>query len=320
MKYFSESHDEVLDAIARTIPLFSHDQHRLYTAADQSRWQPFLVRRLDDLLQSAEGQVFYELMDGCIYLVGCRIPRWDEEHFGIKMAKIEYILYPDESYSPSMLRALVDECISELHHSGVKFISAHLSGSDLPSQHLLEEKGFRYYQTTVYAVAESKGASDRPDPAVRLWCEEDVPRVVEIARHNQFPGGHFLQDQRFDRATVHAMYEKWILTSWKKGDPIAVIENDGKVAGYFAFVMDRSLSDAMGFEYGRMTSLSLDSTIHRKGLGASLFRSVVAMIGQNGGQYVSTEYPLKNYASGKLHSRNGFVAVHEKVLTHLWLQ
>ena len=116
------------------------------------------------------------------------------------------------------------------------------------------------------------------------------------------------------------MYEKWIRTSWNSKEPIAVIEYEGKVAGYFAFMMDDELSRATKYKYGRMTSIAIDASIRCKGLGSSLFKSVISIIGERGGQYVASEYPLKNYSSARLHTKNLFYTVHEKVLLHLWLQ
>jgi L-amino acid N-acyltransferase YncA len=115
------------------------------------------------------------------------------------------------------------------------------------------------------------------------------------------------------------MYEKWIRTSWKNKEPIAVIENDEDVVGYFVFLMDEELSKALGYRYGRMRSLSMDSAARGKGLGADLFRSVMALIGRMGGQYIVSEYPLRNFVSARLHTKNLFYPVHEKVLLHLWL-
>jgi len=115
------------------------------------------------------------------------------------------------------------------------------------------------------------------------------------------------------------MYGKWVRTSWANQEPIAVIERDGSIAGYFAFVMDEALSRATKYIYGRMTSLAIDASCRGQGVGASLFGSVIGMIGAMGGGYVASEYSVKNHASASLHSRSRFRNVHEKVLFHLWL-
>ncbi len=70
-----------------------------------------------------------------------------------------------------------------------------------------------------------------------------------------------------------------------------MIEEEGHVAGYFAFVMDDDCHKQRIVVYGRMTALAMDASKRGKGLGASLFRSVISIIGENGGQYVASEYP-----------------------------
>ncbi len=319
MKYSPDMHDDVREAIAKTIPQYIFDQYRHYPAADSDGWRHFLQNRVDDLLTNEEALVFIEISEGFIYLVGCKVPRWDEEHFGFGMAKVDLLLYPADRYPNAIMGRLLDESIAFLRNANVRFVSSHISGEDLLGLHLLEDRGFRYYQTTVYSVTQYNASVDSTDTSVRLWREEDLPAIVDIARRNQFVGGHFYSDTRFDRKRVDMMYEKWIRTSWSNRDPIAVIEENDKIAGYFAFVFDDAWSRVAATKYARMTSLAMDSSVRKKGLGMRLFGSVIAMAGQCGAQYISSEYPLKNYPSGRVHTKHRFHAVHEKVLSHLWL-
>ena len=319
MEYFNESLDRVLDAIEKTIPEYRFDQYMLYPSVDKNFWQKFLLQRLSNALQSEEGSFFFEIDDGFIYLAGCRISQWDEAHFGFKMAMINWLIYPDTKMSRTKMDKLLGDCISFLRDNDVKFVSAHISGEDLLALHLLEDKGFRYYQTTAYPIAQCTNLPYKTDPNVRLWQETDLATVMQFAKHNQFRYGHYYCDNKFDKKTVDLMYEKWIRTSWNNEDPIAVIEYEGKVAGYFAFVMDDELSRGTKYKFGRMTSLAMDTSIRCKGLGSRLFRSVISIIGERGGEYVASEYSLKNYYSVRLHTKNLFYTVHEKVLLHLWL-
>lgn len=319
MRYSPEFRGAVLTAVEKTMPFYSADQYRLYPSVDRECWRGFLVRRLTRFLDSEDACLFFEIADGVICLLGWKISRWDEEHFGLGMASLPWFVCPDVPGSTAIMSRLLSEGTSCLREQGIKFVSAHISGEDIMGLHVLENAGFRYYQTTVYAVARCAGLPHMTDPAVRLWREADVPSVVQIAKHNQFPQGHYYCDCRFDRNTVDSMYEKWILTSWNQGEPIAVIESEGRIAGYFAFVMDKTLSQATKLTYGRMTSLAMDASVRERGLGTRLFCSVLSLIEEQGGQYVASEYPLKNYRSGHLHTSNLFYVTHEKVLFHLWL-
>ena len=291
----------------------------MYRAIHGAAWMDYLFKRVWELAESDDGEIFFKTIDGNLYLLGCRISSWDEEHFGFGMAKIDLIISPGGDKDREVMGGLLDECLCSLREKGVRFASSHISGEDLPALHLLEDKGFRYYQTTTYALVDSTNNSLPQDASVRLWKAEDVSAVMNIARRSQFRGGHFYNDARFERGTVDLMYEKWIHTSWRNQDPIAVIETEGVVSGYFAFVMDEPLSSSLGHRYGRMTSLAIDASIHGIGLGSRLFGSVMAMIKEMGGEYIVSEYSTKNFASVNLHARNRFSTVHEKVLSHLWL-
>ena len=319
MKYAAESFNAVLAALEETIPLYGFDQYMLYPFADKTDWRKYLARRLSDYLHSKEACCFYDVAGDHICMAGTRLSQWDEEHFGFKMAMMNWLVHPNTPETDLVLARTLDDCLSHLRANGVRFVAAHVSGDDLASLHMLEARGFRYYQTTVYSVAECANLSHTADPAVRLWQEADLPALVEIARGNQFSRGHYYCDRRFSRTAVDSMYEKWIRTSWKNQDPIAVLENDGRVAGYFAFVLDDGLSQASKYPYGRMTSLAMDASVRGKGLGEVLFRSVISLISARGGRYVASEYPLKNWGSAWLHAKYGFRPVHEKVLMHLWL-
>lgn len=319
MKYLNESRVQVLDAIEKTIPEYRFDQYMHYPAFDKDFWKKYLLQRLSNSLQSDEGNFFFEIDNGFGYLTGCRVSRWDEEHFGFKMAMMNWFICPDTKGSSQKMEKLLDDCISFLRDSDVRFVSAHVSGEDLSALHLLEDKGFRYYQTTAYPIAQCMNLPYKTDPNVRLWQETDLAVILQFAKHNQFRYGHFYCDSKFDKETVDSMYEKWIRTIWNSKEPLAVIECEGHVAGYFAFKMDDELSQATNYKYGRMTALAMDASIRGKGQGASLFRSVISIIGESGGQYVASEYPVKNYKSARLHTNNLFYTVHEKVLLHLWL-
>jgi L-amino acid N-acyltransferase YncA len=317
--YSEQSRSEILGVVEKILPSYCFDQYMFYPAVDETCWQKYLLKRLSDSFQDEESSFFFEVVGGLPFLLGCRIPRWDREHFGFGMAAISWLLCHGREMSDTVMEELLDDCISFLRGKDVKFVSAHISGDDIRGLHLLESKGFRYYQTTVYPVASCADLAHETGPDVRLWQESDLPAIIQIAKNHQFSRGHFYCDDKFDKKTVDSMYEKWIRTSWKNKEPVAVIESDGDVVGYFAFLMDDELSKALGYRYGRMRSLSMDSAARGKGLGADLFRAVMSLIGGMGGQYIISEYPLKNFVSARLHTKNLFYPVHEKVLLHLWL-
>jgi len=317
--YSDRSRREILISIEKKLPSYCFDQYMFYPAVDKTCWQKYLLKRLADSFQDKESSFFFEVVEGFPFLLGCKIPQWDKEHFGFGMATINWVVCPYLRGATAVMGKLLEDCISFLRNKEVKFVSAHISGDAIRGLHLFEDKGFRYYQTTVYPVARCTDLANEVDPNVRLWRESDLPAIIQVAKNNQFNRGHFYCDDRFDKKAVDSMYEKWIRTSWENKEPMAVIENDGDIVGYFAFLMDDELSKVLGYRYGRMRSLSIDSAARGKGLGSSLFRSVMSLIAGMGGQYIVSEYPLRNFVSARLHTKNLFYPVHEKVLLHFWL-
>jgi L-amino acid N-acyltransferase YncA len=115
------------------------------------------------------------------------------------------------------------------------------------------------------------------------------------------------------------MYAKWVQTAWKNQDFIGIVEDDGRVAGYFVCKMDQDLSDALGFKYGRMRSLALDGKIRGKGLGIALFEGVMILMKELGAEYIDSGYASKNHVSARLHVKTSFYSVYEEVTFHQWL-
>lgn len=294
---------------------YSHDQYILYPSAVKYGWAQFARTRLEHSVQDPEYLFFYT--DNPFYALSARISRWDEEHFGFRMAFISLILTRESDLDA--VGKLLDACLKELHREGVKFVSARISGDDLDSIHAFERRGFAYYETIIWPVLHLDGKEIKSAPQIRLMTEDDLPSVLEIAGKHQFKRSHYHSDNGFDPNRVDEMHAKWAMTSWKNGEPSAIIEHDGKVAGYFAFRIDGNLSAALGYRYARMRSLTLDSQFRGKGLGKTLFAGTLSLMAGMGADIVDSGYSSKNHRSARLHVQYGFEPVFEEVTLHKWL-
>ena len=140
-----------------------------------------------------------------------------------------------------------------------------------------------------------------------------------IAKENGFSLGHFYCDEGFDRDRVDAMQSKWVKTSWNNKDIIMVIENECKIVGYFIVAMNEKLSNALGWKYGSMRHLGLDSSTRGKGLGRQLFKGSISKMVEKGAEYIDSGYSTKNHISAKLHIKQSFYPVYEEITLHKWL-
>ncbi|MEI6681826.1 MAG: GNAT family N-acetyltransferase [Bacteroidota bacterium] len=253
-------------------------------------------------------------------VVGCRISKWDLEHFGLNMAGIKVFFASPNENGERLKLNLLNECLSLLQEKGIDFVSARIHGDDLLSIHFLENTGFRYYEDIIWPVLRLPSAMMKVPENLRLMTAGDLDTVKLIASHYQYDRGHFHCDERFPKPLVNTLYSKWVESAFNRNGTIAVIESEGKVAGYFVFEMDKTLSKHLGYSYGRLQSLALDSTFRGKGLGKALFEGTLAYIKQSGGEFVDSGYATKNHLSARLHYTTGFLPVYEEITMHCWLK
>ena len=323
-RFFSEtlslnddSTDGILCEVERSLSTYEYDQYRWYPAESERGWQKYFLLRLRKMFQNREWLFFCEVYDDTPYVLGCRMSRWDEEHFGFKMAMISAIFL--KSVKPDKLAGMLDRCLLLLRERGVKFVSARIHGDHIIPIHLCESRGFRYYENIIWPVASCKDVFTEPTATVRLMRASDLEDVLYIAANYQYQRGHYHCDERFDRDKADALYAKWVKTAWSNQDPITVIEHEGKVAGYFVFCVEKELSDTLGYRYAGMRSLGLDLRVRGRGLGTSLFQGTMSFMKQMGADYIESGYASKNHMSARLHTRNCFYSIYEEVTLHLWL-
>jgi len=304
---------DIKKSLSRTLPCYNHDQYINYPSRVRSGWVTYALARIDNMLTDPEYLVFEKSGN----LLCCRVSRWDTEHFGFGMAMISLPLTQTDDCM--IVAKLLKKCLRELRAMGVRFASARISGDDSESIHAFEQAGFRYYETIIWPVLRLDGSDGVCSTDIRLMIEDDLERVIDIASRHQFKRSHYHADRGFDPKKVDEMHAKWIRTSWQNREPVAVIERESRVAGYFAFRMDNALSSALGYKYARMRSLTLDPIFRGTGLGKRLFGGTISLMRGMGAEMVDSGYASKNHKSARLHVQRGFESVHEEVTLHLWL-
>ncbi len=315
----SDQHDEMMDTIRNFLPSYRYDQYRFYPARKDDAWEEYFLERLYQLFKNPEWWFFYRTLKNVPYLLGCRISKWDSDHFGFKMASLHLLISGETIESEEILSALIEDCLKKLHDGGVKFISTRINGDNIPALHAFESHGFRYYENAIWPVASCDNITFQNNYDIRLIAKNELEQVKDIAAKNTFQRSHYHSDKKFDMQKVNLMHEKWVQTAWENDDPIAVIESDNKIRGYFIFKYDHLLSEKMNYKYTRMKSLVLDNNFRGKGLGKKLFAGTMSLMKRAGVEYIDSGYSSKNHISAKLHARHSFSSVYEEVTFHLWL-
>jgi L-amino acid N-acyltransferase YncA len=296
---------------------YQYDHYRFYPSIDPDGWMDLLLRRLQTLLDDDDVHLVYSEEGGGQALIAVRVSSWDMDHFGFSMATLALLFH---NGGISALEDCLSRGYAHLAGLGVRFASVRINGDQLEAIHILGDHGFRYVENIIWPILNcSSSTSDFLSFGVREMQENDLSAAVSIAENSQYQRGHFHCDEGFAKDRVNGLYGKWVRSAWEEQRPIIIIEDGGRVAGYFVLDLLHGLSSALGTPYGGMRSLGVDLSARGKGLGHRLFRGAIAYLKSRGAEYIESGYASKNHVSARLHSRAGFYSVYEEVTLHRWL-
>ncbi|MBA3673379.1 MAG: GNAT family N-acetyltransferase [Chitinophagaceae bacterium] len=287
---------------------YRYDQYFLYPTLHNNAWKDIFLSRLNSIDGNADFNTF-----------NLEVSKWDEEHFGFKIGKINNPFSPiKEDYK--QYKYEVKRLIEVSKENNVRVLILRINGDNINLIHEFENVGFRYYETIIWPVTNLDKQNFQYSD-IRLFDSksDNIDDLMKIARYNQYNRGHFHCDNNFEITKVNELYAKWVKTAAEENRHIAIIRNENKIVGYFVFAVDEKLSLATGYKYGRLQSLALDSRERGKGLGRKLFEGTLSLLKEYGCIYADSGYASKNHLSAKLHSMFGFSSVYEEVTMHLWL-
>ena len=310
--------DEMTDLIKPIIGEYKFDQYYNYSTRNKNAWKSYLVSRLQVFADNDESTLFLCKDEGEIYIIGCRIPKWDEDIFGFKVAVITSIFHSTVVSNFKLQKAL-KHILNFLENKNVKFISIIVHGDDLEILHAFEDCHFRYYEDIIWPIKNLKNHHTEKINGLTMMKNEYLEEVQQIAKKSHYPRGHFLCDKKFPVKVVNNLYSKWIKTAWLNYDPIVIIKKGREIAGCFIVNIDKELEKHLGYKYGKMISLAVDDKFRGMGLGSKLFRGAIDVLNEMESQMIVSGYSSKNHPSAKLHVANNFNSVYEGVRLHKWL-
>ena len=311
--------EDLVNSIKENSKVAIYDQYRNYCYKEGFNSFDYFYERIKKLIFATSGEwaFFYEPSDYGPYLLGVRLSKWDEDHFGFKMANLQVFTLPYQDVQIAIFQTLLQHAISFLKGEGVKFISSRINGDCLQALHALEDVGFRYYDNVIWPIVSTQYFE--ADTKIRLAKSNELEEIKILAEKFQFNRGHYYCDEKFNKGKVDAMYPKWIDTAIKNNEPISVVEINNVLAGFFVFKIDDELFRFTGYKYGRLRLLALNSEFRGVGAGSELFKGTLSIIRKMGADFIDSGYSTKNHISAKLHTKNNFYSVYEEVTLHLWL-
>ncbi len=300
---------------------YKYDQYYPYPSLEAAAWIKLYKNRLDKITNDSRNKVFTLINETCgeTMIIGLECSKWDEDLFGFRIGKIINPYVPDITKEKYLVMQL-ELIIRFAKRINIKVLIARLNGDNLKFIHILENKGFRYYETIIWPISDLSTIKPKIKRIVLFDKDkDDLNDLIRIANNFQYHRGHFHCDVRFNKETVNTLYSKWILSAIENNQIITIIKGKGKIIGYFICDIDRELSKATGYKYGRLKSLAIDNSYRGKGYGKELFEGTIALLKENDCRFVDSGYSSKNHRSAKLHSQFGFSSVYEEVTLHYWL-
>jgi len=316
---FEELNNEQLETTKCFLANNIYNHYRYYPSKFKQGWVNFTIDQISHQNKIREYFFCYDVKKENQLLISIRISKWDEEHFGFKLAMLEFILF-DENVKNGNLENSFQEIIEFLNKNNIRFISIRVNGDNLKLIHFLESCGFRYFENVIWPVGDIRDMHiEETNDGIRLATSEDLERIKFIAANFQYQRGHYHCDRRFNINSVNQLYSKWVEQAFNKGNLIIVVEADNIIYGYFIISLDESLSSTLGYKYGRMCSLAIDSAIRGKGVGKKIFTGTINWMKMRGIEYIDSGYSTKNHLSAKLHAGHNMYSVYEEITLHLWL-
>jgi RimJ/RimL family protein N-acetyltransferase len=240
----------------------------------------------------------------------CSLVPWDSEIFGYPVAQIDRVELDAAADPAAVLDAFEGWCASH----DVRLVSCRLDHTKLRESMALEERGFRFVEMVYgprFDAFESIGAP-RHEVQVSEATEADVGRIEDVA-YTAFTTGRFLLDGRLTPELSRRRYATWVRTSFESSrQTVLKAEVDGDLVG-FLIVEHRSDRSV----YWHLTAIAPDW--QGKGMGLSLWQTMLVRHGAEGASYVETTISGHNLAIINLYARLGFSFASAQMTFH-WLR
>jgi len=208
--------------------------------------------------------------DRCVGLIGLDRLKWDSGHFGIPMARLwPFSLCIHECGDPRLVAERLLQTALELSTRwGIRHVACRVTGENFFGIHSLQRAGFLMMDTLVtylYRRGKSRAPECRGKYKVRLYQEEDLPQILNIAREAVYEG-RFTRDPWVQVEKVTRMYEAWSQRCCERSmaDEVLVAEAGEEVRGFLGYRMNTFFTEQTGLElWGGGLSV-----VARKGVGA----------------------------------------------------
>ncbi len=246
--------------------------------------------------------------DGAV--LACSLVPWDTEVFGFPVAQIDHVAFEAGQSTDGVLTQFDAWCTA----NGVGLVSCRLDHTRLRESMILEDHGFRFVETVYEPRLEGFDRVAAPRHAIDVAeaGPDDLPRIEAIA-YDAFDTGRYLLDWRLPPDLSRRRYANWVATSvGVPGRAVLKAEVEGDLIGFFI-----AEHRAAGAVYWHLTAIA--PGWQGKGLGLSLWRTMLLRHQAEGAASVGTTISGHNLAAINLYARLGFTFAGAQMTFH-WLR
>lgn len=250
--------------------------------------------------------------------------KWDTEHFGINIGRINEIIAWAEGYRKEL--AVKDELLRFIENNSIKDKIAcaycRVGINDFSSIHSLESNGFRIIDiitTFRFDFRKSNALQEmhqkkRPfinEITVRSWKEEDLEKLGNIAS-SSYIYDRFHSDPMFPKDKSDKFHEKWIVNCCNGlADEVLVAASDDEPLGFITCKVKgaKGLIDIVG----------VSKDMQKKGTGAMLLSTALEWF-KDRVDVVEVGTQNRNIPAMKLYINAGFMPISSKLTFHRWFE
>ena len=248
--------------------------------------------------------------------------KWDTEHFGVNIGRINEILAWEEEYRKElavkneMLRFIENKCVK----NEIACVYCRVDINDFSSIHSLESNGFMlidvlttfrfdFRRNKIFQKLSYKKNPLLNEIIVRSWKEEDLDELANIAGAS-YIYDRFHSDSIFPKEKSDELHRKWIVNCCNGlTDEVLVAASDDKPLGFITC----KVKGAKGI----IDMVGVSKKVQKRGMGAMLVNAAMEWL-KGSVDVVEVGTQNRNIPGMKLYINAGFIPVSSKLTFHRW--
>jgi hypothetical protein len=253
-----------------------------------------------------------------------RLLPWDSAFFGLKMARLSYVLRADadSAATRASVRAVIDLALQQCRERGIQHVAARIDAADADTIQALEGAGFRMVDVLATYIYHHKRepAALKEIGVVRLFRPEDTEQIIAITReaYRGFRGRYHL-DPHLDKTRVDDLYIEWArkCCAFEWAEVVIVSENGkGGLHGWASYRHIEPVSKIGGtpIQGGGLGACRRETP----GAYASIVRAATVRVHAAGG-VSECQTQLFNFSTIRVYEAIGMQFVRADCTLHAWL-